>query len=1327
MENTLVQGGRLRKTNRGIISFAPFLAGASMLALGALLATASPAKAGSCDTETKPDVERVCAGVPGTDRRGRQMADGAVVLSMDGQQNKATSISFKDNGMPFGLNVLRDAGFLITGNANSGTVTIELTGTGDITAGGDDNAPASGLATLNGDAIFIDHKGNGDIDIDAIANLQSAKGSGVQVRSEHASHTADTTVTITGNIGASGANEANAVGKDGIYIFQNKAGSAVVEVTGDIWAGRESSFRLDRAGSTTVMKAGRGIYIRQEHSSGQDARVTIRGDGSSNGAIRSRGTGISVYNKGAGTTSVLAGGDIQSFGDGAGIDVTTHSNSTEHSAKISAKTVITKEGVGINLKHFGGRAGRVEVSGSVTSGMSEGIIVKADGQGGTGGMTPDALATHLSVKVGTAETEAQRSQAARADSVRSGKDGISITHNGGNADEAMAVATADVRSYAYINATNSMSGTEATGIKIAMGENTGSASIMQEDDIFADSPATTEITGVTVRVLAQEEINAKTRGIDINQQGTGAIRIQTSCTADSTTTADSCITTAGEEGIRVQTATKTTGTIDITVAGEADRADMTGTNRAIKSEGTGILLHQFGDDDATVTVNGIIETAAGHGVQINRDDGGGDATIAVNADITATGGSGIDVHFIHDTSTTTTGNVSVTIAEGVTVTADSNPAINVGNFGSGDATVTVNGTVRRTTTGSSGTVISLRGGSSGNVRLVLGDGADVGEGRSSDNRDIEVEAASSTIELTGTREGKTLDLGRIGGNPGTGGTGFGTLEKTGTGTWTLTGAQGDEQVFNRLMVSNGTLVLDLDPPDGGGVPGLQFTGDEPMLFIAQGANLEVRGDMLSAQSVTLDLNDDLFLSGANGRIDVGGLDAGPDASLTIEVEFPEAMEPMEPMEPMDGTDGTDGTDGMEEEGVVLAQARLSTGSGGVNAAEDISVNIVPVATGGPPVRIGNFIRVGGTASQGASTFVAHNTVDSPVQFFLEHEEVEGANVWNLVPRQAGPGGGTGTIHDALAAVLSELSQPEMLYQRLRDRKAKRGTNSWVKAYSDSKQFTPSGPGFDIESTGFQIGLRGPLKKLFHQEWVRDASFDASIEFGSASTDASVGAGTVQIETETFEVGLGTTYNLNRFYVDGQIGYSYFGNTLDAGGTRLASPDATSLSASIEFGSVLGGKGVPFVPVDENAPDGPVLPDVELVPSLQISWSSVDFDPYTSTTGIPVRLDDGGVLFARIGMLALGKWGDIRLFHEDFPVADVRLRGHTNIVMPLAAEVATEVMGMSMTSERADLSLDAGIGIDYEWDDAYVLYADLSTQYGGEVEGYSGSIGFKYEF
>ena len=82
--DTIVKGGHLRKTACGIISFAPFMATASALALGALLVAASPAGAGSCDSPNSDGVY-VCTGGAGQSDMTQNLAvaDGGSLMVTD--------------------------------------------------------------------------------------------------------------------------------------------------------------------------------------------------------------------------------------------------------------------------------------------------------------------------------------------------------------------------------------------------------------------------------------------------------------------------------------------------------------------------------------------------------------------------------------------------------------------------------------------------------------------------------------------------------------------------------------------------------------------------------------------------------------------------------------------------------------------------------------------------------------------------------------------------------------------------------------------------------------------------------------------------------------------------------------------------------------------------------------------------------------------------------------------------------------------------------------------------------------------------------------------
>ena len=66
-------------------------------------------------------------------------------------------------------------------------------------------------------------------------------------------------------------------------------------------------------------------------------------------------------------------------------------------------------------------------------------------------------------------------------------------------------------------------------------------------------------------------------------------------------------------------------------------------------------------------------------------------------------------------------------------------------------------------------------------------------------------------------------------------------------------------------------------------------------------------------------------------------------------------------------------------------------------------------------------------------------------------------------------------------------------------------------------------------------------------------------------------------------------------------------------------------------------------------------------------------------------------------------------------------------VPLDGEVVTNVAGMKMASEQKNPALDIGFGGSYSWDDNFTVSADISTQQGSEVKGYTANIGIRYAF
>ena len=103
------------------------------------------------------------------------------------------------------------------------------------------------------------------------------------------------------------------------------------------------------------------------------------------------------------------------------------------------------------------------------------------------------------------------------------------------------------------------------------------------------------------------------------------------------------------------------------------------------------------------------------------------------------------------------------------------------------------------------------------------------------------------------------------------------------------------------------------------------------------------------------------------------------------------------------------------------------------------------------------------------------------------------------------------------------------------------------------------------------------------------------------------------------------------------------------------------------------------------------------------------------SGTAASISDGNFITGRIGIAAERQTKGI-LWH-----------GNANVIVPLEGKVGVNVAGTPISSERKDPALDLGIGAKYEWDDAYAISTDISTQQGSEIERYAANIGFKYSF
>ncbi|MBR1230631.1 autotransporter domain-containing protein [Bradyrhizobium sp. AUGA SZCCT0182] len=313
-------------------------------------------------------------------------------------------------------------------------------------------------------------------------------------------------------------------------------------------------------------------------------------------------------------------------------------------------------------------------------------------------------------------------------------------------------------------------------------------------------------TGVSVTTAAGTTVSGSNRGINARNLGTGALTV--------TANGDVTATGGGGRGIYAQNSAAGT-TVSVT----------TGAGTTVSGASYGISAKNLGTGALTITANGNVtgpgnsgiyarnyaastnlSVTTGAGTTVSgtngiraRNSGTGAVSITANGNVTGTNGRGI---YAQNFGT----DLAVTTAAGSTVSGSSD-GIFARNSGSGALTVTATGTVSGTSgygiqaLGRPATVTvagTVNGGAGGAIRfdqasafanrLELVTGAVI-------NGNVLGGTGTDTLGLSGTGSG-SFNVGQL--------SSFEAGEKTGSGTWTLTGAN---TAITAFSVGGGTLLV----------------------------------------------------------------------------------------------------------------------------------------------------------------------------------------------------------------------------------------------------------------------------------------------------------------------------------------------------------------------------------------------------------------------------------------------------------------------------------------------------------------------------------------
>ena len=288
-----IRGGRLRKTSKGLISFAPFLAGASVLALGTLLATSSPVLAGSCTEEPGMTGVWTCTGVANS--------SSDMWVSITGRANQGVNIT---GDATFGLDTFF-YGIVVDSVASTGTISVNLSNSNDVTS--------------YYNAINIDQNGTGAVIVATSGAIESTNYSGIGInQSGNGNVTVTTNGTVTG--GAYGINIVTAAGTTGeVNVTTNAAVSSGAE-----------GIKLDIDGNNAVTIMATGTVT----SSASEEAIEIEHSGTGNVDITTSDTvtatdnnkdAIFVNHSGSGNIALTVNGSVVGGSSANAIDLSTAS------------------------------------------------------------------------------------------------------------------------------------------------------------------------------------------------------------------------------------------------------------------------------------------------------------------------------------------------------------------------------------------------------------------------------------------------------------------------------------------------------------------------------------------------------------------------------------------------------------------------------------------------------------------------------------------------------------------------------------------------------------------------------------------------------------------------------------------------------------------------------------------------------------------------------------------------------------------------------------------------------------------------------------------
>ena len=1032
----------------------------------------------------------------------------------------------------------------VTGAPNEYGIHARHCGTGAVSV---DAANASGIkiytdgsistTTADTAAIHANHEGSGKLFIhvaEVSRLIASTKGHGIKAETD--SNTSGLTINARASIGSM----ESPIGKDGIFAHHKGSGDFTIT-------------------APTIHAKRDGIFAKRDGT----GALTI----TANGDITARWMGIRVRQENNEALTIFANGAINA--NERGIKADLWMNST---LNITINNAITAEERGIDAKHMGGGTLNITVEerGSIASATTHGIYAFTT--------FTDSNTSTITINAKGVVTGATGKHAIRVNHGGAGAVSVAATNSGTNDISITAegdINTADIGIKAQHEGSGKLEIFLDSNASIISTEERG---IYAKTDTITDS-STSGLIIDAAGPIGSSETPIGEDGIYAHHGGTGALAItaaaidadkkgieaKTENTSSGMNITVNGTITAGKNGIKAKH--NGNGSLDITAAVidtdkkgiEAETGDDSNglnitVNGTVTAENNGIEAEHNGTGALAIATAAIV--AKNNGIKAETGDDSSDMNITVNGVVTAED-NGIE------TEHNGTGDLSITVASGASVSGSTGIyAYHDGS--SGGIVIDVSGSVSRTE--DDGDAIKMDGGAS--QKLILRPGFSIASGDTvtASRTDAVLEFAANTGQTA------TFALSGLSNFSG-----FADLDKTGAGTWELTGDQSINKAFITVDLTEGTLRFN-------NASLKMATSNAAPLTIASAGILQIEG----TNSLTGDLANHGRLSFGNGNTDdtltVTGNYQGSGA-LGFDVDFIAG--------------GAHEADKLTIDGSVIGSS-IPVFMNGIGAA--------PAA--GSQVEVIRAPLAASTAFTGSGVYGAY-------LFELQHD---GNESW--VFKEAGMNQNAASAA-SYAPTLAELSSPPSTQRRLGEESYWDGEASGATVRQQNLRTTLQ-PGVDIggvrselatERLGF--GFTMPVGNII-------LGADMWQGFAESRIFSTAGSGGGDIESHAGILTAGW-FSPSGFYADTQLQYALFTGSLKTQHYVLAlGNDGTGVSAAAELGyrfSVLASPVMTF----------------DLAPQAQLSWSRIAFDDFSGPDALYVSLEDGDTATTRLGLAWNGTW------------------------------------------------------------------------------------------